>query len=248
MGELLPVLFDFRISRRGSVRALTDLFPEENLHRALRTHHRNLGGWPGDVEIAANVLRAHDIISTTVRLARNDGQFRNGRLAISKEKLGSMLDDAAVFLCDAREKSRNILERHERNVERIAEPDEPCSFERCIDIEHACQHGGLVCNYSDAEAAEVGKTANDVLRILTLHFVELAIVDDAVDHLVHVVRLVRVVGNDVEQRLIPPIARIRSGAARRLGKIVRRNEVKEIPDSLDRKSTRLNSSHMSISY
>ena len=48
----------------------------------------------------------------------------------------------------------------------------------------------------------------------------------------HVVRLVRIVRHDVEQRLIAAVARIGARAARRLGEIVRRDEPKELADLL----------------
>ena len=41
-------------------------------------------------------------------------------------------------------------------------------------------------------AVHARKAHDDVLRVVRLHLEELAIVDDRADHLVHVVRLVRI--------------------------------------------------------
>ena len=76
------------------------------------------------------------------------------------------------------------------------------------------------------------KSTDDVLGVLALHFVKLAIVDDAPDHLVHVVRLVRVVGNNIEQRLVTPVARVGRRSARRIREIVRRDEAEQIANPL----------------
>src|SRR5688572_30322344 len=54
--ELLPVLLDLSFSCRRFVRTLRDFLPEEDFHRTLWSHHRDLGRRPGDVEVAANVL------------------------------------------------------------------------------------------------------------------------------------------------------------------------------------------------
>src|SRR3546814_16333948 len=44
---------------------LRRLATEDDLDRAFRAHHRDLGGWPGIVEIAAQMLRRHPVISAT---------------------------------------------------------------------------------------------------------------------------------------------------------------------------------------
>ena len=76
------------------------------------------------------------------------------------------------------------------------------------------------------------EAAEDVAAVVALHFVELAVVHDAADHVVHVVRLVRIVGDDVEQRLIAAVARIGAAAARRLGEVVRRDEAEQLANLL----------------
>ena len=48
-----------------------------------------------------------------------------------------MPDDAEVFLIHAGKKSRDIFERDDRDVETIAEPDEPCRLHRSVNIQDA---------------------------------------------------------------------------------------------------------------
>src|SRR5205823_5765651 len=101
MRELLAVFLDLGIGGCGGIRALQNLLPEQDLDCALGTHYRDFRGWPGDVEVAANVFRAHHVVRTAVRLSRNHGQLGNGRLAIGIKQLRAMLDDSAMLLSDA---------------------------------------------------------------------------------------------------------------------------------------------------
>src|SRR5678815_2852672 len=75
MGEFAAILLDLGVRRRGRIAAVIDLLAKENLDRALWTHHRNLRGRPGDVEIAANVFGRHDVVRSTIRLARDHGEL-----------------------------------------------------------------------------------------------------------------------------------------------------------------------------
>src|SRR5262245_23207933 len=125
-----------------------------------------------------------------------------------------MLDDATMFLRHAREESGHIFERDDRNVECIAEPDEARRFQRGVTVEHPRQHRWLVRDNTDRMRTEVCKSANDIRGEIALHFVELAVVHDALDDIVHVIRLVWIVRNDLEKGFVPTITGIAAGAAR----------------------------------
>ena len=88
-------------------------------------------------------------------------------------------------------------------------------------LEHIGEHRGLVRDDADAVAAEMREADDDVRREILLHFHKLAVVDHAAEHVVHVVRFVRTVRDDIEQRLISTINWIASCAARRSVDIVR---------------------------
>src|ERR1700736_2914677 len=69
MREFFPILFDLGFRRGSFVLALGDFLAKQDLDRSLRTHHRYFGGWPRDVEVASNVLGAHDVVRAAVGLA-----------------------------------------------------------------------------------------------------------------------------------------------------------------------------------
>ena len=143
-----------------------------------------------------------------------------------------MFDDSAVLLRNTRQESRHVLESNDRNVEGVAEPYKACRFERRVYIQHARQHRRLICDDTDAITAQMRKATDDVRAVIALHFVEHAVVDDEAYHLVHVVRLVRIVGHDVEQLLIAAIAWVGRFAPWRIIDIVRRDEAKQIANRL----------------
>src|SRR5205809_826467 len=64
-----------------------------------------------------------------------------------------------------------------------------------VDVEHAGEPARLVADDADETSAEPGEAADDVLCEALVHLEELAVVDHAADHVVHVVRLVRIVGD-----------------------------------------------------
>src|SRR5215469_13069862 len=127
--QLLP--FDIRIL------SLLDLVFEDNVNSAVYSHHRDLGGWPGVIDIAAHMLAAHHIVGAAVSLASNDGHFGYRCLAVGVEQLGSVADDAPMFLSHSGKESRHIFECHNRNIKAVAEANKPCAFVRRIDIQYA---------------------------------------------------------------------------------------------------------------
>jgi hypothetical protein len=64
------------LARYSSVRAsILSLSPmslrKDDLDRALGAHHRDLCHGPGEVDVAPQMLRAHDVIAAATGLARN---------------------------------------------------------------------------------------------------------------------------------------------------------------------------------
>src|SRR6478735_1032881 len=94
VGELFLVLG----LARGELRRVALLVAEDDLDRSLRPHHRDLGVRPGEVDVAAQVLRAHHVVGAAVRLAGDDGDLRHRALGVGEQQLGAVLDDAAVLL------------------------------------------------------------------------------------------------------------------------------------------------------
>ena len=88
-------------------------------------HHRDLGRRPGEVHVAPQVLRRHHVVGPAVGLAGDQRDLGDGALGVGVEQLGAVLDDAAVLLGRAGHEAGHVDERHDRDVEGVAEPDEP---------------------------------------------------------------------------------------------------------------------------
>src|SRR5439155_1613682 len=71
VSELLAVVGDELLAPVVRVVSLVQLAPKDDVDRALWAHHGDLRGRPGEVEVRADVLRAHDVVRPAVRLARD---------------------------------------------------------------------------------------------------------------------------------------------------------------------------------
>ena len=144
-----------------------------------------------------------------------------------------MQDDGIVLLTCSGKESGNIDERHDGNVECVAEADEASALAAAVAIEHACKLLGLVGNDADALTVEAGKADDDVLCEVRLNLEELAVIDDAGNYLIHVVRHVRIVGNDVVQVVLHAVDGVGTGYARCLLEVVLRNIREELLNHSD---------------
>ncbi len=107
-----------------------------------------------------------------------------------------MADDAAVFLVDTGEEAGHVDEGEDRDVEGVAEPHEARCLLRGGDIESPGEDGWLIGDDPDGVAVKTSEAHDDVLGELFVHLEELLGVEDVLDHLTHVVGLVRLVGDD----------------------------------------------------
>src|ERR1700733_13864439 len=98
-----------------------------------------------------------------------------------------MLDNATVLLRRTREKSRDIFEGDQRNVEAIAESHEAGTFDRSIDIERAGQHARLIGDDAHGAAVEARESYDHIFGVVLLHFEKVSVVHDGMDHVLHVV-------------------------------------------------------------
>jgi hypothetical protein len=102
IGKLLAVVLDELLGALLGILRLGDVALEDDADCTLGAHHGDLRGGPGHVVVSANVLRAHDVVRSAVRLAGDDGELGYGRLAVGVEQLGAVPDDAAILLIGAR--------------------------------------------------------------------------------------------------------------------------------------------------
>ena len=104
--------------------------------------------------------------------------FGHRRFGERVEQLRAGADDAAVLLADAGQEPGHVLERDQRNVERVAEPHEPRALHRRVDVEAPGEHGGLIRDDADRSPAQPREADDDVPRVVLVHLEERAVVDD----------------------------------------------------------------------
>ena len=205
-----------------------EVLAEDEVHRAGRAHHRDLGRRPREREVGADRLRVHDHVRAAVGLARDDLHPRHGCLAVRVEQLRAVADDAAVLLVGAGQEAGDVDERDERDVERVARAHEPGGLLRRVDVERAREHLRLVPDDADDVAVDPREPAHDVHRPERVHLEELAVVDDLGDHLLHVVRLVRRVRDELDDPVARAVGIVVGLEVRRVLEVVGRQEREQV--------------------
>ena len=108
------------------------------------------------------------------------------------------------------------------------------AFSRRLDVQHAGQRLRLVGDDADHLAVEPGQRADDVAGPALVDLQVVAVVDDLLDDLAHVVRAVAVGRDQVEQRRRRAgRPGRRTGDARRVLAVVLRQQREEVADLLD---------------
>ena len=203
--EFLLVVVDQLGTAGFRILGVFQLSSVDDVDGTLGSHDGNLGRRPRVDQVGSDSSGVHHQICPTVGLAGDHGDSGHGRFAKGIEQLGPVTDDPIVLLVNAREESRNIDKCDEGNVEGIAEPDEAGSFLRGFNVEGASQVGGLVADNPDCVAVHPRKADQHVLGEMFVHFEELAVVDDGLDDVDHVIWLVCGVGDDEVQRVVDTV-------------------------------------------
>src|SRR3984885_8261395 len=79
------------------VLGLLHLLAKDDLDRALRPHHADLGRRTGDDHVGLVGPAAHDVVAGAVGLAQHDGDLRHGGVGRRVEHLGPVPDDPRLF-------------------------------------------------------------------------------------------------------------------------------------------------------
>ena len=185
----------------GSLGSL-DLVAVKNVDRALATHNGDLGSRPCEVDVGTELLRAHNDVRATVGLTRDNRDERNGGLGVCVEQLCATANNTAPLLVGAGEVAGNVDDGQNRNRERVAEANEAARLFTGLNVEGSGHLAGLVGDDTDGTAFNARKTNDDVRREQWLNLEEVLVVNDVLDDLVHVVRLVGRVGDDRVQALV----------------------------------------------
>ena len=141
-----------------------------------------------------------------------------------------MLDDPAIFLARPRQEARHVHQRQDRDRERIAEAHEPRGLARAVDVQAPGQHHGLVGDDADGASLQPDEPGQDVLGEGLLDLEEIALVRELVDQLLHVIGLVRVLGDQRVQRGFRPGGIVEEGAFGQLGAVGQRQEIDQAAD------------------
>src|SRR5699024_12033835 len=112
--------------------------------RAPCTHDRDLRRRPREIDVRAQLLRAHDAVRAAIGLAGDEGDEGDRRLAVRVDELRAAADDAAVLLVRAGQEAGDVDEREDGQVERVAQAHEAGRLLRGVDVECAGQLEGLV--------------------------------------------------------------------------------------------------------
>ena len=181
---------------RDRILRLGQLAPEDDAHRALRPHDRNLGAGPGQHHVGPDVARVHYAVGPAIRLAHNDCELGHGRLAEGVEQFGAVANDAAMLLVNPRHEAWHILKHNQRDVKGVAKTNETRALLAGFGVEHACEHLRLLRHKAHHMAAQARKAHQQVLRIILMHLHPLPLVHNTAHDNLHVVRLVGVVGHN----------------------------------------------------
>ena len=108
-----------------------------------------------------------------------------------------MLDDPAKLLGCAGEEAWYVSKGDYGDLEGVAEANESSSFDRSVDVEAAGENLRLVCDDANRASLNLGESCDHVLGVAWHNLVEVVAIADTFDHSKHVVRLIRVVWNDI---------------------------------------------------
>src|SRR5258707_7916028 len=144
VGEGVLVFLGFLLAEGGGVGGGGEFAAVEDADGAGGAHDGDLGGGPGEVDVAAEVLGAPDVVGAAVGFAGDDGDLGDGGLGVGVEQLGAAADDPGVLLGDAGQEAGHVDEGEHGEVEGVAGADEPGGLLAGVDVEAAGQVQRLV--------------------------------------------------------------------------------------------------------
>ena len=112
-------------------------------------HDGDLPAGPGEGQVGAHLPRTQRDIGTPHGFARDEGDHRHGGFTVSVDDLGTVTDDATVFLTGTRQEARAVDEGDHRDVVGVADADVPGDLVRGVDVERAGHAQRLVGDDAD---------------------------------------------------------------------------------------------------
>ena len=158
----------------------------------LAAHHRDPRVRPHPQEARRIRPPAHRVVARAVGAADHDGQLRHPRAGDRGHHLGAVLGDAARLVVAAHHEPGDVLQEQQRGHALVAQLDEMRALQGGFAEQHA-----VVGDDADRVAVDAREAGDQRGAVIGLELGELAAVDDAGDHLVHVVGHPRVDGHHV---------------------------------------------------
>ena len=177
--EFLAVIFRQAFAFGGGIFSGFDLFLEQDVGRAFRAQHGDLGARPGVGDVGAEILAGHNHVRAAIGFARDDGDLGHGGFGVGVEQFCAVTDDAAMFLGDAGQEAGRIDKGDQRHVEAVAHAHEAGHLVAGVDVDHACHAGRFLCHDAHAVPADARQSDNGILRPIGLDFEESVFVHDA---------------------------------------------------------------------
>src|SRR6266699_570433 len=157
----------------------------------LPTHDRNSRIGPDEQEPRRVGPPAHTVIAGAVGSPDDQGELGHLRAGDRRHHLGAVLGDAARLIFTADHEAGDVLQEQQRDFSLAGELDEMRGFQRAFRIEDA-----LIGQNADRNSMQVRKAGDERRAVEFLELVELGSIDQAREHLVHVVLLLEVHGHD----------------------------------------------------
>ena len=152
----------------------------------LAAHDRDARVRPHPQEARVVGAAAHAVIAGAEAAADDDGEFRHLRGGDRGHHLGAVLGDAAGFVFAADHEAGDVLQEHQRNAALGAQLDEMRALQRAL-----AEQDAVIGDDADRIAPDMREAGDEGGAVQALELVEVAVVDDAGDHLAHVVGLAR---------------------------------------------------------
>src|SRR5208337_825946 len=164
-------------------------------------HDRIFRGGPGEDEAGIIGFAAHGVVPGAERAADDHGDFGNDGVRHCIHHLRSRLDNAAPLGIASHHEAVDVVEKNERDQVLVAVHDEAGGFFGGLGVDDAAELDAfvafvvsllrvelLVGNDADGEASDASVAADEGFAILGLVLVEAALVHDARQNLLHVIR------------------------------------------------------------
>ena len=141
-------------------------------------------------------------VGAAKRFSEDDRNLGNRGGGVGEQHFCAVADDAAMFLIDAGQKTRNIDEGYQRDIKGVAETDETRGLIGSIDVQHAGDGRRLIGDNPNGATDDAGETDDNVRGVTGLYFEEITGVDYIGDDFANIVGLLRIGGHEIIQSQI----------------------------------------------